>query len=249
MRRLLVTTAVATVLGMATLFRGAPDATATELSAFLAEVEEAGQTAAPARADFRVRVQQGGAERRYDGVLAYAGANVFIEIGDPVVRARMRGGETEILAAAPAGSGEWKRGTAYDALAETMLIPDDFRPFRPATLKMAQIVSDEKQKVLVSGAPAETSPWVLIVHLFDRDKRSSIRTQYYERMINNMVRMRRHGELVRIGNVWRPRQLEVEDYRVGASTTVELEWQSSPTLPAGLFDGAAGGLPSLRKQP
>jgi hypothetical protein len=249
MRGLLVITTVATVLGMEALFGAAPGAMGMELSAFLAEVEEAGQTAAPARADFRVRVQQGGAERRYDGVVAYAGANVFIEIGDPVIRARMRGGEAEILAGARGGSGEWKRGTAYDVLPETTLIPDDFRPFRPATLKMPQIVSDEKQTLLVSGAPAETSPWVLMVHLFDRDKRSSIRTQYYERMINNMVRMRRDGELVRIGTVWRPRRLEVEDYRVGASTTVELEWQSSPTLPAGLFDGAAGAVPSLRKQP
>jgi hypothetical protein len=68
-------------------------------------------------------------------------------------------------------------------------------------------------------------------------------------MINNMVRMRRDGELVRIGTVWRPRRLEVEDYRVGATTTVELEWQPSPTLPAGLFDGPAGAIPSLRKQP
>ncbi len=246
MPRLLVTSAVATFLLLGTLL-GAPHTTAGDLSTFLAEVEAAGQPPVPARADFRVHVQiKGGGERRYDGAVAYTGANVYVEIGDPVVRARMRGEATEVLIGAAEGA-EWKRGTAYDALADTSLIGDDFRPFRTATLKTPQIASDTKQTLLVSGAPAEASPWVLIVHLFDREKLRAVRTQYYERTINNMVRMRRDADLVRIGGIWRPRRLEIEDYRVGATTTVELDWQPAPTLPAGLFEGAAGAAPTLRK--
>ncbi len=241
--------AVATVLGTASSFGAPSGANAADLSTFLAEVEEAGQATAPARADLRIHVKaQGAGERRYDGVVAYAGTNVYVEIGEPVVRARMRGAETDALAGATAG-GEWKRGTAYDALGDTTLIPDDFRPFRAATLTTPQIVSEAKQTILVSGAPAEPSPWVLIVHLLDRDKLRPVRTQYYERTINNMVRMRRDEELVRVGTIWRPRRIAIEDYRTGASTTVELVWQPSPTLPAGLFDGGAGTVPALRKQP
>jgi hypothetical protein len=250
MRRLLLTSAVATCLGMAPLL-GAPSSTvAGDLDTFLTEVEEAGGPAAAARADFRVRVQLpgGGGERRYDGAVAYTGANVYVEIGDPVVRARMRAEVTEILVGGAEGA-RWTPGTAYDALADTSLIADDFRPFRAATLRTPQIVSDTKQALLVSGAPAEPSPWVLIVHLFDRDTLHPVRTQYYERTINNMVRMRRDADLARIGSVWRPRRLEIEDYRVGVSTTVELAWQPSPTLPAGLFDGAAGPTPTLRARP
>lgn len=249
MLRLLGIAIMATVLGTGSFF-GAPSNTeAADLSTFLAEVEEAGQAAAPARADFRVRVQvQGASERRYEGAVAYTGANVYVEMGEPMVRARMRGEETEALVGAAVGE-EWKRGTAYDALGDTSLIADDFRPFRVATLKTPQIVSETKQTILVSGAPAEPSPWVLVVHLFDRDKLRPVRTQYYERTISNMVRMRRDGDHARVGSVWRPRRIEIEDYRVGTSTTVELDWQPSPTLPAGLFDAGAGATPSLRKQP
>ena len=245
MSRLLMTTTVATVLAAGGFLAAAPPSQAVELSTLLAEAEDAGQTAAPARAEFRVQVQvPGTGERRYDGVAAYVGTDVYVEIGEPVVRARMRGAETDLLV-----GGEWKRGAAYDALGDTTLIADDFRPFRVDTLKTPQIVSETRQTVLVSGAPAEPSPWVLVVHLLDREKLRPVRTQYYERTINNMVRMRRDGELVRVGTVWRPRKIEVEDFSAGTSTTVELDWQPSPTLPPGLFDGGAGALPTLRKQP
>jgi hypothetical protein len=224
-------------------------AEAGDLAAFLTEVEEAGRAPTAARANFRVHVRRPGTSaRNYEGAVAYTGADAYVEIGEPVVRVRMRGEATEVLVTGT-GNEAWKPATAYDALGDGSLIVDDFRPFRAATLRTPQIVSDAKQTILVSGAPAQASPWVLVVHLFDRDKLRPIRTQYYERTINNMVRMRRDGELVRVAGVWRPRRMEIEDYRAGTSTTVELDWQPSPTLPAGLFDGAAGTLPSLRKQP
>jgi len=233
---------VPTVAMVALTAFAAPGATpATDLGAFLAEVEDAGRPEAPVRADLHVRVKEAEGERQYEGVAVYRGANVYVDLGKPAVRLLIRAGDKgdeTVDQAYGDGTGSPVRGTAYDPIRGTTLIVDDFRPFRARTLRMPQITSETKRTLLVSGAPAEVSPYVLLVYLLDRETHLPTRVQYYERIASNLVRMRHDTDLVRIDGTWRPRRTEIEDYKTGAVTEIERRWTATPEVPPDLFDPA-----------
>jgi hypothetical protein len=213
------------------------------LTTFLAEVESAGRFQTPARADLSVRVKDGEEERTYDGVVIHRGADTYLEFRDPAVRVLIRGNEKPVhVLLGGAAHGAERR--AHDPIDGTTLIADDFRPFR-AALRIPQITSENTRMVLVNGEPAEPSRYVLIVQRLDRDKKLPTRVQYYERTINNLVRMRTETDLVRVANAWRPRVSKIEDYGTGTVTTIERRWSPSAEVPAGLFDPATLGSHSL----
>ncbi len=220
------------------------------LAAFLQAVEEDARAAGPARADLVIRVQGPEApERRFTGAAVYRDGAVYAEVASP--RTRLVIPATDgVPRFAPATPGTDVRvGSAYDRIGETPLCADDFRPFRLATLRTPQIVSETKATLLVSAAPTETTTFVVIAMLFDRDKRAVLRRQYYERTIGNLTRMRRDTDLVRIAGAWRPGRSEIEEYGTRTITTIEWRWTADPAIPAGLFDPGATPPPTFLPAP
>jgi len=231
----------------------APGATeAIDLGAFLAEIEDAGRPQTVARADLRVHVKQAGEEREYRGVVVHRGADVYLELQEPAARVLVcadDGGAERVHQVLGDGAKDPVRSGAQDVIGTTTLLAEDFRPFRASSLRTPQIISETKRTLLVSGAPAEASPYVLLVYLLDREKRLPTRVQYYERTLNNLVRMRRETDPVRVGGTWRPGRTEIEDYRTGAVTVLEREWVAEPNLPGDLFDPKALATRSLLRSP
>ncbi len=220
------------------LLAAAP-ARAGSLATFLAEVEDAGRAAGAARADLRIQMRTPGtAERQLAGVAIYRDGAVYVEIQHPDARVVVTAnGSVRLLSAA---EGEPARtGLAYDPIGDTPIIVDDFRPFRVATLSVPQITSETTRTLLVSAAPAEPSPYVLLALLLDREKLRARRAQYYERTIGNLVRMREDSDFVSVAGAWRPGRSEITDYRTRASATLAYEWKADPEIPATLFDPAA----------
>ena len=227
-------------------------ARAVDLGAFLAEVEDAGRFQTPARADLRIHVKEKGSERHYDGVVAHRGADAYIELREPAIRVLIHTGDDgaeTVHQTLGKGTDHAARVGAYDMMGTTTLIADDFRSFRAGALRTPQIVSETKQTLLVSGAPADASPYVLLVYLLDREKHLPTRVQYYERTLNNLVRMRRDTDVVRVASMWRPGRTEIEDYRTGTVTTIERSWTVEPELPPDLFDPTTLGTRSLLGPP
>jgi outer membrane lipoprotein-sorting protein len=227
----------------------APTARAANLKEFLAQVDTAGRFAAPVQADFRVQVKEDTGQRHYTGVIVQQDADVYVELGEPRMRILIRGGNEMVHFAFGDGVESVRAGTVYDPIGSTTLVADDFRRFRAGALRMPQITSETTRTVLVSGAPAETSPFVLLAYLLDREKLVTTRRQYYERTVNNLVRMRRDTDFVRVGSVWCPKRSEIEDYRTNAVTTIERQWATDPKVPPDLFDPATFATRSLRSLP
>jgi hypothetical protein len=220
------------------------------LAPFLQAVEEDARAAGPARADLVIRVQGPEApERRFTGVAVYHDGAVYAEVESP--RTRLVVSATDgALRFVPATPGTDVRvASGYDRIGETPLCADDFRPFRIATFRTPQIVSETKGTLLVSAAPTETTTFVVIAMLFDRDKRAVLRRQHYERTIGNLVRMRRDTDLVRVAGAWRPGRSEIEEYGTRTITTIEWRWTADPAIPAGLFDVNETPPPTLLPAP
>ena len=243
----MVRTTQATIVMGSLLLAVSASGTLSDLARFLAEVEDAGQAPNPARADIRISVKDpASGERTYEGVAIYRGGDVYLELRDPPIRGLILGEDSQIrfTAAAPSAT------SVHDPISSTTLIADDFRPFRANVLRLPQIASETRRTLLVSGAPTEASRYVLIVYQIDRDKHRPIRVQYYERTLNNLVRMRFESELVRVGGVWRPGKSDIQDYRTGTETTIEFRWTPDAEIPAGLFaDRGSGSTPALLTKP
>jgi hypothetical protein len=230
-RRLAGQARIAAALGLGIL-SSVPAARASSLDVFLAEVEDAQRAASTVRGDFRARhSDRDSGERTFEGVVVHRGGDTYVEIREPRIRVFSRSGE----------GGQGAGGPPYQPLTGTPLILDDFRNFRTGALVMPQITAETPKTFLVSGAPAEPSPFVLIVYLLDRATLRQVRTQYYERTVNNLVRMRTDEALERVDGTWRPGRSEISTYATGASTTIEFTWKVDPTLPAALFDDPENG--------
>lgn len=224
-------------------------AEAGPLETSLANVERAQRFTVPVRADVSVQQKDGDAAKRYDGVAVHRDADVYLEIREPAVRVLIRGEENAVYLLAGAPGAAPTRVGAHAPIDGTPLIPDDVRPFRAGALRIPQIADETSKTMLVSAAPAEESPYVLVVYLFDREKTLPTRVQYYERTVNNLVRMRRESGFVRVGEAWRPTRTEIEDYRTNGTTTIERTWTASPDIPQNLFDPAALGTHALLEGP
>jgi hypothetical protein len=236
---------LATAVLLALLGAAAP-ATAVDLAAFLAQVERGCRFDQPARADLRVQVKDGTGERTYEAVAVFAKGDLYLELREPAVRVLARADGPEASLASPGGAPIPQRTSAHDPLGATTLVPSDFAPFRASVQRTPQITSETRREILVTGAPAAASPYVLLVYLLDREKLAPTRIQYYERTINNLVRLRRDADFVQVAGQWRPGRSEIEDYRSGAVTTIAYRWRAPASVPADLFDPARlAGRPSL----
>jgi hypothetical protein len=228
------------VLGALLGLTGNPQA--ADLGTFLAEVERACRFDAPAGADVRIRVkEQGGSKRSYEGTVVAAGDNLYLELREPSLRVLARGTDSQVLLTTSGSGGGPRQVSGDDPIGSTTLVPNDFRPFRAAVQRNPQITSETKREMLVTGAPAGASPYVLLVYLLDRERRVPTRVQYYQGTINNLVRIRRDTELVQVAGKWRPGRSEIEDYRSGAVATIAFRWTAAPPVPPDLFNPATLG--------
>jgi len=163
---------------------------------------------------------------------------IYLEVKDGL-RALIRPGS--VLVAAGARPAE---PAAAKAIAETGILLEDLAVFTPASLKVPQISDEGPPGVVVTAAPGGTSPYVLLVDTIDQDRATIVRTQYYRDSISNLVKIRRDGGFVRVGDRWRPGDVTVQNLREDTSAHLTLAWHEVPDAPATLFEPAGLEHPS-----
>jgi hypothetical protein len=80
----------------------------------------------------------------------------------------------------------------------------DLAIFTTRTLATPQISDEGPDGVVVTGAPAGPSPWVLVVRTIDPERHVVTKTQYYRDRVNNMVAIRRDDGFTQFEDHWRP---------------------------------------------
>ncbi|HLK12999.1 MAG TPA: hypothetical protein VKW76_16610 [Candidatus Binatia bacterium] len=201
---------------------------ATDLAALLGEVAAAARFPTPARAEVRIVPPRGAP---LAAVLAGRRDAVVLEAGD--VRALARRGRVVLRA-----GGRTRRAPAGATLAGTDVGIADLLTFGMLPLRVPQISDEGPMGVMVTGAPAVASPWVLLVYTIEPDGGVVVRTQYYRDTIGNLVRMRRDADPTTVAGHRRPGTITFEDFAAASTTTLTLAWHEAPDLSPALFTPA-----------
>jgi hypothetical protein len=117
----------------------------------------------------------------------------------------------------------------------TDILLGDLAPFTVGDLATPQVSDDGPSGVVVTGAPARPSPYVLLVETIDAEHQLVVRTKYYRETITNMVKMRRDFDPVEVGGRWRTSRITVEAFRPPNTTTLTLTWRAAPETPPAVF--------------
>lgn len=171
-------------------------------------------------------------------VLLARGDRVYLETSTGT-RALIRPGRAVVRAAAGP-----VRAEPDAPLPDTDLLLLDLAPATAGDLAIPQVSDDGPAGVVVTGAPARPSAYVLLVETIDPEHRWVVRTKYYRDTVTNMVKMRRDTGLVEVAGRWRPGRIAVERFRPPSETTITLAWRDAPDAPPAVFTLAGLRAPS-----
>jgi hypothetical protein len=117
-------------------------------------------------------------------------------------------------------------------------------PFGGVPLAFPQIHDESPSEVVIGGAPAGESLYVLIVLTIDPEKVTVVTTKFYKDDIATLFKMRRDRNLALVDGHWRPTVVEIEDFTTQTSTILTLGWKVAPEVPTALFTPRALTRPS-----
>ena len=208
---------------LASWFAAAP-ARAIDLPALLEGVRQNARATTPVRAD--VVFTRG--ETRTPGVLLAWRDVVYLETASGF-RALVRPGKTVVVA----------NGHPVHAPLRTPVPGTDFLveelPFAGVPLAFPQIHDEGPEGVVLAGAPAVTSLYVLVVRTIDVDRNVVTMTKYYKDDIATLFKLRRDSAFVQLDGHWRPGALEAQDFTDNSTTRATLAWKAAGELPRALF--------------
>src|SRR5262245_21630897 len=183
------------VLGIALVLVGR-SVHAESLTDILAAVASAARFETPTRADVRVTCEPGCETRQV--VLIGRGDALYVEVKGGQ-RALVRPGDVQVVAEGHTAA------AALDArLGDTGILLRDLAVFTPASLALPQMSDDGPTGVVVTSGPAGRSPYVLLVHTIDPERRVIVKTQYYTESIGHLAKIRRDGAFTQIARHWHP---------------------------------------------
>ncbi len=203
-----------------------PPARGQDVRDILRLVATDARSTTPLRADGRI-VREGADP--VDVVLLARGDRVYLETRDGT-RALIRPGRAVIRE-----DGGLVRATPDAPLPGTDLLLLDLAPFTRGAIAHPQISDDGPAGVVVTGAPALPSAYVLLVQTIDPEHPVIVRTKYYRDDVTNLVKMRRDGELIEVAGRWRPGRIAVEAFRPPNTTTITLAWREAADAPPAAF--------------
>lgn len=203
-----------------------PPARAADVRELLRPVASNARAPKPLRADGQI-TREGAAP--VGVVLLARGDRIYVQTSTGT-RALIRPGRAVV-----AGAGGLTRATPETPLPGTDLLLFDLAPFTAGDFAMPQVSDDGPAGIVVTGAPARPSAYVLLVETIDPDHELVVRTKYYRETVTNMVKMRRDFDPVEVGDRWRSTRITVEAFRPPNTTTFTLTWREAPETPPAAF--------------
>ena len=216
----------------------ASDARAQSLADLLGDVAANARFPSSTRADVSIERQSADATANTTAILLGRGSTIYLETRDGQ-RALIHPGKVVVPE-----RGRVRRAPVGTALGRTDVLLEDLAVFSPSVLKVPQISDETGGEVVVTGAPAGASSYVLLVFRIDRAWKAPVRTQYYTQSIGHLAKIRKEGQLVEVAGHWRPTTFVVEDVVERTATRLKLEWHPGADVPPVLFTPAGLRAPS-----
>ena len=190
----------------------------------------------PLRAD--VRIERDGAPP-LEAVLLEAGRRRYLETRTGM-RALLSPGKVTVVR-----DGAVARAAPGTALDGSDVLLEDLVPFGSRSLEVPQVSDEGPAGVVITGAPTPPTAYTLLVHTIDPARGVVVKTKYYRDTINNLVKMARFEEFIRLAARWRPATIVVETFRPASGTTrLALRWREAPETPSAAFTPAGLRAPS-----
>ena len=213
---------------------------AETLAELLSAVAVQASAPRPLRAD--VRIERDGSPAG-DAIFLAHGVRLYVETRAGM-RALLSPGKAVVL------RGNRVVRAAPDAvIAGTDVLLQDLEPFGERSLSTPQVSDETPDRLVVMGAPAPPSPYVLLVHVIDREQHVIVQTKYYRDSVSNLVKIRRDDEFSQVGGRWRPATIAVQSLHDSTTTRLSLAWHEAPDAPAALFTPAGLRAPSPLRWP
>jgi len=224
-------------LALAVLLFPVPGGAITDLSAFLREAEQAARPTVTVRADGDLSSMAPDRNVRDQILLIQReGNDLYLEMRQSGLKALISQAGKEAAIVPKKGS----RPSAFaltDALAASDFTREDLEPFRVDRYQAPRIVDETSQQVVVSLFPKQ-SQYSLVVISFDREKKVPLKTLYYQETLNNLVKMRRDGDQVLVGDRWLPTTITMQNIPLRTESRLQLRWTPSPPVFPELFQAA-----------
>ena len=147
---------------------------------------------------------------------------------DPALRALVIGADRKVLeqqgnttGTVPIGAPLDTLGIAYEDLSR--FIVDDFKTW--------QITDEAADHILVGMHPAVESAYVYRAYYFDKEKTVPLRTQFYAKTLNNLVKLRLDADHILIGKKWMPTTIDIQNYPDNSTAHLKIKWTPNTNAP------------------
>jgi hypothetical protein len=173
-----------------------------------------------------------------DAVLLALGQRLYLETRSGT-RALLSPGKVVV-----ARKGRLVRAPVGTTLPGTDVLLEDLEPFGVGRMPVAQVSDENPLGIVVTGAPAPPSAYVLLVLTIDPERNVIAQTKYYRDTISNLVKMRKDDDFSQVGGRWRPATIGFDSLRPPSTTRLALTWREAPDAPAALLTPAGLRVPS-----
>ena len=151
---------------------------------------------------------------------------------EPAVAALVRGSERKVMVRT---DGSIKTTAIGEPIADLGISYEDLSRFIVEDFKLWQIADDTGDAVLAGGHPQVESAYVYRAYTFDKARSIPLKVQFYQKTLNNLVKLRTDSDHVLVGKKWFPQTIEIQNFPESSKAKLAIKWAQAATVPPELL--------------
>lgn len=187
------------------------------------------------RADIAIALDTYKGPRKTEAVAFFApgkDARWYIQLKEPAVAALVRGAERKVMVRT---DGSIKTTAIGEPIADLGVSYEDLSRFVVEDFKLWQIADDTGDTVLAGGHPQVESSYVYRAYTFDKERTIPLKVQFYQKTLNNLVKLRTDSDHVLVGKKWFPQTIEIQNFPENSKAKLSIKWSQAATVPPELL--------------
>jgi len=187
------------------------------------------------RADIAVALETYKGPRNTEAVAFFAPgkeARWYIQLKEPAVAALVRGSERKVMVRT---DGSIKTTAIGEPIADLGISFEDLSRFIVDDFKLWQIADDTGDAVLAGGHPQVESSYVYRAYTFDKARTIPLKVQFYQKTLNNLVKLRTDSDHALVGKKWFPQTIEIQNFPENSKAKLSIKWAQAATVPPELL--------------
>ena len=155
-------------------------------------------------------------------------ARWYLQLKEPALAALVRGSERKVMQRT---DGSIKTSAIGEPIADLGISYEDLSRFVVEDFKLWQIADDTTDTVLAGGHPAVESAYVYRAYTLDKARSIPLKVQFYQKTLNNLVKLRTDSDHVLVGKKWFPQTIEIQNFPENSKAKLSIKWSQAATVP------------------